>query len=87
MSVNAVNRNHCRGSAGVGISCWFEEYAEVKNVIAGIVLAAGLIVVLAVSLRRRYIFRGWQSWPTAEATVEAAEAAFASIVATKSTPA
>ena len=44
-----------------------------KNIIAGIVLAAGLIVVLAVSLRRRYIFRGWHSWPTAEATAEAAE--------------
>jgi hypothetical protein len=45
----------------------------VKNLIGLIVLAAGLIVVLAVSLRRSYIFRGWQSWPTAEATVETAE--------------
>jgi len=42
-------------------------------IIGGIVLAAALIVVLADSLRRRYIFRGWQSWPTAQATVEAAE--------------
>jgi uncharacterized protein DUF3592 len=45
----------------------------VKNLLPGIVLDAGLIVVLAVALRRRYIFRGWQSWPTAEAMVEAAE--------------
>ena len=44
-----------------------------KIVIAGIVLAAALIVVLANSLRRRYMFRGWQSWPTAKGTVEAAE--------------
>lgn len=44
-----------------------------KMVIAGIVLAVGLIVVLALSLLRRYVFRGWQSWPTVAATVEAAE--------------
>ena len=44
-----------------------------KNVIAGIVLAAALIVALAYWLRRRHICRGWQSWPTAQATVEAAE--------------
>jgi hypothetical protein len=44
-----------------------------ENAVAGIVIAAALIVVLADSFRRRYIFRGWHSWPIAEATVEAAE--------------
>jgi uncharacterized protein DUF3592 len=46
---------------------------EVKIVFAGIVFAAGLTYVLAVSLRRRYLSRGWHSWPIAEATVESAE--------------
>jgi hypothetical protein len=32
-----------------------------------------MVGVLAASLRRWYIFRGWHSWPSAEATVESAE--------------
>ena len=47
--------------------------AEVKIAVAGIIFAAGLTYVLAVSLRPRYVFRGWHSWPIAEATVETAE--------------
>jgi hypothetical protein len=47
--------------------------AEVKIVLAGIIFAAALTSVLAASLRRRYVLRGWHSWPTAEATVETAE--------------
>ena len=47
--------------------------AEVKIALAGIIFAAGLTYVLVVSLRRRCVFRGWQSWPSAEATVETAE--------------
>jgi hypothetical protein len=45
----------------------------VKNVIALIMLALVVIVILAESLRRRYMISGWQSWPTVQATVEAAE--------------
>ena len=44
-----------------------------KNVIGGIALAAVVIFFLALLLRRRCTFRGSQSWPTAQATVEAAE--------------
>ena len=47
--------------------------AEVKIALAGIIFAAGLTYVLAISLRRRNIFRGWHSWPIAEGTVETAE--------------
>jgi len=47
--------------------------AEVKIALAGIIFAAGLTYVLTVSLHRRNIFRGWHSWPSAEATVETAE--------------
>ena len=47
--------------------------AEVKIAFAGMIFAAGLTYVLAVSLRRRYKFRGWNSWPVAEATVETAD--------------
>jgi hypothetical protein len=47
--------------------------AEVKIAFAGIIFAAGLTYILVVSLRRRYTFRGWHSWPIAEATVETAE--------------
>jgi hypothetical protein len=47
--------------------------AEVKTALAGMIFAAGLTYVLAVSLRRRYKFRGWHSWPIAEATVETAD--------------
>ena len=47
--------------------------AEVKIVLAGIIFATALTFVLAASLRRRYVLRGWHSWPTAEATVETAE--------------
>ena len=38
-----------------------------------------IVSVLAASLRRWYIFRGWHSWPSAEATVETAEAYFVDI--------
>lgn len=47
--------------------------AEVKIHTCRNHLAAGLIYVLATLLRRWYMFRGWQQWPIAEATVEAAE--------------
>jgi len=47
--------------------------AEVKIALAGIIFATGLTYLLAVSLRRLYILRGWHSWPTAEVTVETAE--------------
>jgi hypothetical protein len=72
----------CR-SALIGVSCFVVKEqasmsiqplpAEVKIALAGIIFAAGLTDVLAVSLHRRYIFRGWHSWPIAEATVETAE--------------
>jgi hypothetical protein len=45
----------------------------VKNVIGAVVLATTLIIALIVALRRWYEFRGWYTWPTAEATVEAAD--------------
>ena len=49
---------------------------EVKIALTGIIFAAGLTYVLAVSLRERYTFRGWHSWPSAEATVETAQVRF-----------
>lgn len=47
--------------------------AELKIAFAGVIFAAALTYVLAATLRRRYIFRGWHEWPIAEATVETAE--------------
>jgi hypothetical protein len=71
----------CR-SAVIGVSCFVVKEqasvdiqplpAEVGIALAGIIFAAGLTYVLVVSLRRRYMFRGWHSWPIAEATVETA---------------
>lgn len=54
--------------------------AEVKIALAGMIFAAGLTYVLAVSLRRRYKFRGWNSWPVAEATVETMSACIVALI-------
>jgi hypothetical protein len=72
----------CR-SAVIGVICFVVREqasvgiqplsAERKIAFAGIIFAAGLTYVLAISLRRKYIFRGWRSWPIAEATIETAE--------------